>query len=368
MKRFCISLLLLAAASAISTQAVTVRVRDLTFVHGARPNQLVGYGLVYGLANDGDKDPAYTKAFLANSLRRFRTTLPPEALTSKNIAAVLVTADVPAYAKSGNTIDVTVAAMGDAKSLQGGVLAQTELMGADGEVYAVAQGQLAVGGFALGQGGAGGATVQKNHPTTAKISNGALVEREIKVTLVEGDAIQFVLREPDFTTAARMAAAINEVFPSSSHAMNGAAVRVKIPDQFQIVPVDFIARVQAIDVIPDTPARVIINERTGTVVVTARTKISSCAVSHGNIIVKVSETLDVSQPNPFAQVGQTAVTPRTDTQVTEQAAKMKAFPEMPTVEKIAASLNELGATPRDMMSIFEAMKAAGALQAELLIQ
>lgn len=361
-------LLVLTAASLVSAQAAQVRVRDLAFFLGARPNQLTGIGLVYGLANDGDKDPAYTKASLANTLRRFGMTLPPDAISSKNVAAVLITAELPAYAKSGARIDVTIAAMGDAKSLQGGLLAQAPLFGADREVYAVAQGALGVGGFALGQSGGGGASVQKNHPTTAKIVNGALVEKEVSVQLVQGNSVQIVLREPDFTTAARMAEAINLQHPNHAQALDMTTVRVKVPELFQTAIVPFIAHLEAIEVIPDTPARVIINERTGTVVVTARTKISSCAVSHGSIIVKISESLDVSQPSPFAQTGQTAVTPRTDISVTEQAARLKAFPEMPTVEKIAASLNELGATPRDMMSIFEAMKQAGALQAELLMQ
>jgi len=363
--------LLLAVASAVSAQAATSRVRDLTFVYGARDNQLVGIGMVYGLANDGDKDPAYTKTSMANTLQRFGIRLAPDALTSKNVAAVMVIAQIEAYARSGSKIDVTVAAMGDAKSLQGGILAQTPLLGADGKVYAVAQGVLAVGGFALGQGGGGGATVQKNHPTTAQIIGGALVEKEIPVNSLRGDrndSLEFVLREQDFTTAARMAEAINEKFPGSSHAVSATTVRVKIPDNYQISQVAFIAQVQAIEVIPDTPALVIINEKTGTVVVTARTKISSCAVAHGNLIVKIAETLDVSQPSAFAQTGQTAVVPRTDLKVTEQEAKMRALPEMPTVEKIAERLNELGATPRDMMSIFEAMKQAGALQAELRIR
>lgn len=364
-------LLAFVAASALEAQAAAVRVRDLTFPLGYRGNQLVGIGLVYGLANDGDKDPPYTKATLANTLRELGVTLPPDTLTSKNIAAVMVTAEIPPDAMNGSTIDVTVGAMGDAKSLQGGLLPRTPLYGVDGKVYAIAQGALGVGGFALGQGGGGGATVQKNHPTTARIINGAIVEKEIPVTLLRGeknDSIEIILREPDYTNAARLEEAVNAKYPGSSHAMSASTIRVKIPDQYQTAPVPFVAQVQAIEVVPDTPARIIINERTGTVVVTARVKISSCGVSHGNLVVKIAETLDVSQPSPFAQTGQTAVVPSTQVQVAEQPAQLKAFPEMPTVEKIAASLNELGATPRDMMSIFEAMKAAGALQAELVIQ
>jgi flagellar P-ring protein precursor FlgI len=252
--------------------------------------------------------------------------------------------------------------------LQGGVLIQTPLFGADGRVYAVAQGAIAVGGFSGGAGGAGGATVQKNHPTVGQIIGGALVEKEIPATIVHDQQLELLLREPDFTSSARLAAAINQTFTNSAHAVDSTTVRVRLPDGLESAPVDFIARLEAVEVTPDTPARIVINERTGTVVANARIRISNCAVSHGNLTINVASTLDVSQPNPFAQTGNTVVTRRTETQVTESKAALIALPELPTVERVAASLNALGVTPRDMMAIFQAMKQAGALQAELLIR
>ncbi|MCF7762503.1 MAG: flagellar basal body P-ring protein FlgI [Verrucomicrobia bacterium] len=353
---------------ALNTQGALVRVGDQAFVLGERSNQLIGVGLVSGLNTVGDKDPAQTRAALANTLRRFGINLPATSLTSKDIAVVLVTADLPPFAKSGSRIDVTVSAMGDAKSLEGGMLAQTLLYGVDGNVYAIGQGPVAIGGFSLGGGGGGGANVQKNHPLTGQIIGGASVEKTVPVTLVRGNAIELVLRDYDFSNSARMAEAVNAKFPSSAHAVDGGSVRVEIPDTYQTHPIDFVAQLREITFQVDTPARVVINEKTGTIVATARTKISSCAVAHGNIIVQISETLDVSQPSPFAQTGTTQVVPTTQVDVTEQAAQMKAFPEMPTVDRVAAAMNELGATPRDMMAIFQAMKQAGALHAELIVR
>jgi flagellar P-ring protein precursor FlgI len=280
----------------------------------------------------------------------------------------MVTADIPAFIKPGARIDVTVASMGDAKSLQGGVLLQTPLLGADNKVYAVAQGPMSIGGFSAGEGGAGGATVTKNHPTTGQIVNGALVEREIPTSVVHDKTVELLLREPGFTSAALLSAAINAVFTNSARAADSTSVQVHMPEGAAAAPVDFIARLENIEVASDTPARIIINERTGTIVATSRIHISSCAVAYGNITINVASTLDVSQPNPFSSTGTTAVTPRTSTEVTETKASFITLPELPTVEKVAQALNSLGATPRDMMAIFMAMKQAGALQAELIIR
>jgi flagellar P-ring protein precursor FlgI len=345
-----------------------VRIKDLSIVAGARENQLVGYGLVVGLAGDGDKDPVYTVQSVANVLQRFGITVPAATLSSKNVAAVMVTADIPAFLKSGSRLDVTVAAMGDAKSLQGGVLLQCPMLGADGKVYAVAQGTLAVGGFIGGTGGAGGASVQKNHPTVGQIAGGALVEKEIATEIVHDHHIDFLLREPDFTSAARVAAAINQKFADRAQAMDSTVVRVQVPDGLEAFPVDFIARLEAIEVSPDVPARVIINERTGTIVATSRIKISSCAVSHGDLTITVASSLDVSQPAPFSKAGSTAVTPRTDTKLNESKGSLIPLNDMPTIDKVAAGLNAIGVSPRDMMAIFQSMKQAGALQAELLMR
>ena len=364
-KALAAGLLILLAAPA-PLWAGGVRLRDFVMISGARDNQLVGYGLVAGLAGDGDKDQVYTKQAVANVLLRYGVNIPATLLSEKNVAVVMVTADIPPFLKNGARIDVTVASMGDAKSLIGGVLLQTPLMGADGKVYAVAQGPLVLGGFAAGEGGAGGATVTKNHPTTAQIVNGALVEREIPSQFVHDRSVELLLRNPSFNSAAAVAAAINQVFTNAAHAVDSTSVTVQMPEGAEASPVDFIAQLSLIEVTPDTPARIIINERTGTIVATAAIHISSCAVASGNITINVAQTLDASQPAPFSRTGSTVVTPRTQTTVTEAKSSLVPLQELPTVEQVAAALNALGATPRDMMSIFEAMKQAGALQAELI--
>lgn len=368
MNRLLLYCWLVAGLAAVDARAAGSRIKDLAMVAGARDNQLVGYGLVIGLAGDGDKDPVYTVQSMANVLQRFGITVPPSALSSKNVAAVLVTADIRAFVKSGTRLDVTVSALGDAKSLQGGVLLQTPLLGADSKVYAVAQGPLAVGGFIGGTGGGGGATVQKNHPTVAQISGGALVEREIPTDIVRNNHLELLLREPDFTSAARMANAINQVFADSALALDSTSVRVRLPEGHATAPVDFLARIEGIEVTPDIPARIIINERTGTIVATSRIRIAACAVSHGDLTISIASSLDVSQPNPLSQAGNTVVTPRTDTSVEEPKGTLVALAEMPSIEKVAAGLNSIGVSPRDMMAIFQAMKQAGALQAELIMR
>jgi flagellar P-ring protein precursor FlgI len=342
-----------------------VKLRDLVMVAGARDNQLVGYGLVVGLAGDGDKDQIYTKQSVANMLARYGINIPAATISAKNVAVVMITADIPPFIKPGARIDVNIASIGDAKSLSGGVLLQAPLIGADNKVYAVAQGPLVLGGFAAGAGGEGGATVTKNHPTTAQIINGALVEKEIPTQFVHDSMVQLLLREPSFNSAAAMAAAINAVFTNSAHAVDSSTVTVQMPAGTEGAPVDFIAQLNQVEVTPDLPARIIMNERTGTIVATAAIHISSCAVASGNITINVAQSQDVSQPGPFSG-GSTAVTQRTDTKVSESKSGLIPLPEMPTVEKVASALNALGATPRDMMSIFQAMKQAGALQAELV--
>jgi flagellar P-ring protein precursor FlgI len=347
-----------------------VRLRDLVMVAGARDNQLVGFGLVAGLAGDGDKDPIYTQQTIANMLQRYGVNVQPvlAQVSAKNVAVVMVTADIPAFIKQGARIDVQIASMGDAKSLQGGVLLQTPLLGADNKVYAVAQGPIAVGGFTVGTGGGGGASVTKNHPTVAQIISGAIVEREIPAQIIRDDTVELLLREPSFISVALTADAINQVFTNSAHAIDSTSVQVHMPESARNNPMDFIAALEDIEISPDTPARVIINERTGTIVATADVKISSCAVACGNITINIASTPQVSQPSPFSQTGRTVVTSTTTTDVTENKATLVPLPELPTVEKVAAALNALGVTPRDMMAIFQALKQAGALQADLLIR
>ena len=344
------------------------RIKDLAIVAGANDNQLVGYGLVAGLAGDGDKNPTQTLQTIANMLQRFGLTVPASTLSSKNVAIVMVSAEIPAFVKPGARLDVIVSPIGDAKSLQGGILIQTPLLGVDGKIYAFAQGALSIGGLFAGAEGGGGATVQRNHPTVGTIVNGAVVEQAIPATIVNDNHIELLLRDPDFTSASRMAAAVNVAFPDSTLATDSTTVRVAIPSNWAGSQVDFISQVEALEVTPDVAARIIINERTGTIVATARIRISSCAVSHGNITINIASSQDVSQPAALSKTGTTAVTKRTETSVKEDKGTLVPLPDLPTVEKVASALNALGVTPRDMMAMFEAMKQAGALQADLIMR
>ncbi len=343
------------------------RVKDLTQVHGARDNQLVGYGIVVGLAGDGDSNAITTLKSVANLLQRNGLTVSADQIKAKNAAAVIVTADIGPFLKNGARIDVTVAAMGDAKSLQGAVLLQTPLIGADGRVYAVAQGPVAVGGFLGGSGGAGGATVQKNHPTVGLISNGAIVEREIPSVIVKNGAITLQLHSPDFTTSARLASAINARFSEAASARDAATIVVKMPPSYEGREVGFLADLGTIEASPDTLARIVINERTGTIVATSTVRLSQVAISHGSLTITVSQSIGVSQPNSFNNSGQTVAVPSTKTDVNEVKGGFTIVPEAPTIDRLTSALNALGVSTREMMSIFQTLKRSGALQAELII-
>lgn len=347
--------------------ARAARVKDLAQVDGDRDNQLVGYGIVVGLAGDGDSNAVTTLRSIGNILERSGLSVDPTQIKAKNAAAVMITADIAAFLKPGSRIDVTVAAMGDAKSLQGAVLLQTPLVGADGRVYAVAQGAVAIGGFSGGAGGAGGATVQKNHPTVGVISNGAIVEREIPASILRDGTLTFQLHNPDFTSAARMADAINAVHPGSANPRDAASVDVKLPAAYTGREVAFLADIGSIDVSPDTLARIVINERTGTIVATSTVRLSQVAISHGSLTITVTSNLSVSQPNSFNNSGQTTVTPSTQTDVKEAKGGFSVVQEAPSIERLATALNALGVSTREMMSIFQTLKRAGALQAELVI-
>lgn len=372
------------------TPAFGARVKDVTLVQGGRDNQLVGYGLVVGLANRGDNKSEPARTAVDNLLRRFGLEIQAN-IKFDTVAAVMVTADIPAFARAGTRIDVTVAAVGEAKTIQGGVLLQTPLLGADDTVYAVAQGPIAVGGFLEGAGGTGGATVQKNHPTVGIISGGALVEREIPATVVRDNTIELLMLNPDYASAARLAQAINQEFPQSALAKNPGSVDVAVPDDFKGYEVNFIARLGAIEVEPDVPARVVINERTGTIVATSNVRISTVALSHGSVTINIAKTPIISQPNPFTEraLGGNVVNPNdpgnprdgvlalngagtvvantTQTNVKEERSRMGILEDNPTIHQVASALNALGLTTRDMMAIFQSMKRAGALQAELIM-
>lgn len=351
----------------VGSTAQAARVKDLTIVQGSRDNQLVGYGLVVGLAGDGDSNAVTTTRTIANALQRQGLTIPAEQIKAKNAAAVMITADIAAFIKPGSRIDVTVSSLGDAKSLQGAVLLQTPLMGADGRVYAVAQGPVAVGGFLGGAGGGGGSTVQKNHPTVGIISNGAIVEREIAATIVHEGVLSLQLHNPDFTSAFRTAQAINTVFAGAATARDAATITVTVPSYFTGKQVDFLAELGTIDVTPDTLARIVINERTGTIVATSTVRLSHVAISHGSLTITIASNLGVSQPNSFNNSGQTVVLPSTQTAVSEVKGSFVVVEEAPTVDRLAAALNALGVSTREMMSIFQTLKRSGALQAELVI-
>jgi flagellar P-ring protein precursor FlgI len=346
------------------------RIKDLIDVEGARDNQLNGYGLVVGLAGTGDSKIDSTLQTIANALKNFGVNVPMDDIKSGNVAAVMVTAEIPPFVKPGTRIDVTISSIGDSKTLQGGVLLQVPLQGADKTVYAVAQGAIAVGGFLGGQGGPGGATVQKNFPTVATIPNGAIVEREIPTQIVNNGSMNLMLRDADFTSAARMAEAINRVFPNTAVARDSKTINVLLPQEYSNYEVNFLATIGSIEVEPDTAARVVINERTGVIVATSNVRVSKVAVSHGSLTISVASNLTASQPNGSFfgnSAGTTEVLNSTTTDVNEQKGSFKLVEEAPTIEKVATALNALGVSTRDMMSIFQTMKRAGALQAELVL-
>ena len=367
--RTCLWLVGLSALHLFSPSALlhAARLKDLAQVEGSRDNQLVGYGLVVGLAGDGDSNAVTTLQSVANLLKRNGLTIDASQVKAKNAAAVMVTADIAAFLRPGARIDVTVASMGDAKSLQGGVLLQTPLMGADGQVYAVAQGAIAVGGFLGGTGGAGGATVQKNHPTVGLISNGGIVEREIKTSFVRDGGLRLQLFNPDFTSAARLATAVNAVYHGTAIARDAATVDVSFPENYIGHEVSFLAVLGTIEVTPDTLARIVINERTGTIVATAPVSLSQVAISHGALTITVASTLSVSQPNSFSSGGETAVVPSTQTDVRETKGGFTVVDEVSSIDRLAAALNALGVSTREMMAIFQTLKRSGALQADLII-
>ena len=343
------------------------RVKDLTIVEGGRDNQLVGYGLVVGLAGDGDSNAIATLRSVSNLLQRYGLTVNAAELKAKNTAAVMITAEIGAFLKPGARIDVNVASMGDAKTLQGGVLLQTPLVGADGRVYAVAQGPVAIGGFFGGAGGAGGATVQKNHPTVGNISSGAIVEREIPATFVRDNVVRLLLHNPDFTSAARIADSINGKWALAANPVDAATIAVSIPEQYRGRDVVFLADLGQIESSADTLARIVINERTGTIVATSTVRLSQVAIAHGSLTITVSSNVGVSQPTPFSQGGQTTAVQSTKTDVNESKGGFTVLNEPPSIERLAAALNALGVSTREMMAIFQTLKRSGALQAELVI-
>ncbi len=340
------------------------RIKDIVDIQGVRGNPLWGYGLVVGLNGTGD-DSEVSRRALVNVLRQSGLVLNPDDMSSKNIASVLVTAELPAFGRKGSKIDVTVSAIGDASSLMGGTLLITTLMGADREVYAVAQGSISIGGFsASGQ----AASVSKNHPTVGRIPAGATVEKEEIADWVENGRITLNLRNPDFATADRVAKAINAVFSRSSHAEDAGTIRVVIPKTLAKADLTgFLDKIGVLEVQVDMPALVVINERTGTIVVGQNVGISTVAISHGSLTIITKEKEYVSQPLPFSKTGTTEKVHRTEIKAIEEQGALHVVPRQVSVSELARALNAMGLTPRDLIAIFEALRQAGALQAQLKI-
>jgi flagellar P-ring protein precursor FlgI len=346
-----------------SSQAV--RLKDIAGINGMRTNQIIGYGLVVGLNGTGDGTQAdFTTQSIVNMMERMGVTVNPQKIKVKNVAGVVVTAQMPPFNKVGQKLDVVVSSLGDAKSLQGGTLLLTPLKGVDGKVYALAQGPLSVGGFAV-QGAA--ESVQKNHPTAGRIANGATVEREIPVAINERSEILISLNNPDFTTVSRAARAINSVLRSGdAKAVDAETIRLTVPPEFRGNIPGLMAAIEDVEIKPDETAKVVLDERTGTVVVGSEVKISSVAISHGNLSIQVKESPQVSQPQPFSQ-GATAVTPNTQISVQEGGGKLVVVNSQPNIGDLAKALNAMGVAPRDLIAIFTSLRAAGALQADLEI-
>jgi|SRR5579871_974110 len=339
-----------------------VRLKEVAGLEGVRDNQLIGYGLVVGLNGTGDRrQTLFSAQSLTNLLERMGVSVSPTAIQVKNTAAVMVTATLPPYAQPGGRIDVTVAAVGDASSLQGGILVMTGLKAPDGQVYAVAQGAAVLGGYTAGSGP--GNTQQVNHPTVGRIPDGAIVERA-GPTVKIGNAIRLQLRQADFTTASRIAAAVNKRFGPVANAESAGVVAVTLPEEFQKSPTEFVAELERLTIDPDRRSRIIVNERTGTIVMGKDVRIAPVAVMQGNLTVEVQTVLNVSQPNPLTN-GTTQTTPQVAVGVKEERARDVLLKEGATVEELVRALSAIGSTPRDIIAILQSLKSAGALDAEL---
>jgi flagellar P-ring protein precursor FlgI len=349
----------------ITQPAMAERIKDVAAVAGVRSNMLVGYGLVVGLNKTGDKTK-FSGQSLRSMLARLGITLPPGIdPKSKNIAAVTVHAELPAFAKSGQKIDVTISSIGDAKSLRGGSLLMTPLKAANGEVYALAQGNLIVGG--LSASGSDGSSITVNIPSVGRIPGGGMVEKPMNTPFGEASTLTLNLHTPDFTTANRLAMAINNIIgPSTARPMDGASIKVNAPRDFS-QRVSFVSLLENITFEPaDAPARIIINSRTGTVVINSQVRVKPAAVSHGSLTVTISEEIEVSQPGGFSE-GETKVVPKSTVEVEEGDSRMFVFNPGVSLDEIVRAVNQVGAAPSDLVAILEALKSAGALRAELIV-
>ena len=371
----------------LSSYAHATRIKDLADIKGVRENQLLGYGLVVGLEGTGDgKDSKFTFQSLASMLERMGVTVNAKDIEkAANVAAVMVTADLPAFAKVGSRIDVTVSSIGDAESLTAGTLLVTPLKGADGKVYAVAQGPVSTDAFSVS---GKAAKVTKNFPTVARIVDGAIIENEIPYDFVNKGTLSLILPRPDFTNAARVAKTINSAFKGSvARTLDAGTIEVEVPKEYSGRTVELVAMIEQLDVTPEKSSMVVFNERTGTVVIGENVRISTVAIAHGNLSIEIKETADVSQPMPFAPGapllggsgpvesqdgsaiiapgGSTAITYDTGIGVKEEKSKLLLVKSTVTISEVVRALNALGVTPRDLMAIFQALKVAGALHATI---
>src|SRR6187399_854339 len=358
----CAALLALALSSLPA--GATSRIKDLANIEGVRQNQLSGYGLVVGLNGTGDtlNNIPFTKQSLTAMLERLGVNIRGQTLRTGNVAAVMVTGNLPAFATQGTRMDVTVSALGDAKNLQGGTLLVTPLLGADGNVYAVAQGSLAIAGFAA-EGAA--ASVTRGVPTNGRIPNGAIIEREIEFALNRLPNVRLALRNADFTTAKRIAAAVNDFLGvKTAEPIDPSTVQLAIPAEFKGNVVAFLTEIEQLQVEPDLAAKIVIDERSGIIVMGRDVRVATVAVAQGNLTVSISESPQVSQPNPLAR-GRTVVTPNTTVKVTEDGKKFALVKDGISLQQLVDGLNALGIGPRDLISILQAIKAAGAIQADI---
>lgn len=361
-------LFILATSFLLMQHAHAVRIKDIADIKGVRENQLVGYGLVVGLEGTGDSDDSlFTIQSLASLLEKMGVTVQTTDIEDvENVAAVMVTGNLPPFASMGSRIDVLVSSIGDAENLQGGTLLFTPLKAADGSVYAVAQGPVSTGGFAVS--GNSGDQVQKNFPTVGRLVGGALVEKEIRSNFNQKDSLTLALHQPDFTTATRVAQAINRAFYSQlAQTQDAGSIRVMVPENYLGNTVQFVTMIESLGVTPDMVSKVVVNERTGTVVMGENVRISTIAIAHGNLSIQIDESQNVSQPLPFSRGGQTVVTPESEIIVQEGKNPLFLVESGISIGEVVKALNALGVTPRDLIAIFQALKVAGALQAELEI-
>ncbi|MBN9161256.1 MAG: flagellar basal body P-ring protein FlgI [Myxococcales bacterium] len=343
------------------------RLRDLVDAGGARENQLVGYGLVTGLTGTGDDvSVPFTAQSVLSMLRRLGVQVDSPQIRLRNVAAVVVTAQLPAFAKQGTKIDVTVASIGNARSLSGGMLVQTVLKGADQKTYAVAQGNLLLGG--IDARGASGSSLKQGTLTAGRIAEGAIVEREVTADIVQGGTLRLELRNPGFTVASRIAEAVNQMFPGAASAIDGGVVKVKVPPGFESKPVELMAALEDLEVTPVRRARVVINERTGTIVAGGDVRLSPAAVVHGNLTIVVKEAPIASQPIAPFGAGSTAVLQRSEVRAEETRKGLTYMKEAPTLGDVATALGALGLSPRELAGVLQALRAANVLEAELVVQ